>query len=968
MPKHRFDQPPVHRPREERDAEHHSERTSQPRDATAEVVEQDLVDMDAAVKERLAREAAEPDAATVVELEARARAIEKLPATACDMIAATIASADEGVLNDLSIRFGQDNHIFMLANALEQRVHRFFTANGEANNPSYYAGLVHRALTGQLEANEQRAFTEFQFYFTQEVNPLLQELYKTLQHAPDNGIKSEEEFWQLLQAGEAQQQRTTSVFGVLRLLGPQLDGLARLDIQAIRPQQRIVVENPLSVDRKAGYWEERLRLQEVYGEATLPRMIALRSNIVVETLRTEIACTPEDEQHEDLRAAYEIVAQWCETHLQAFTEPSAEEPEEFGFLIRRLHFAQGESEDVVDFLNAAEVIKRQNPELFERMAGIAPRYDHGTRGDYELGESDMFGSVFHLGLHRSLELTIRSNSSVNQLLHHRITSLTELNRPQPLLQHLNADQIQLLEDQFKSQLDGLKTGTNLQNATTAVIALMQSRLLFEAKLPQMLEAIRSQEWDEQREYLIERLRIGTPKKFIHHIKLLPEFLLHDPEIEAILRARIFDKRPGTAVKYYEKKYFLVGKKSHHEQSWLASTATELSQIIKGRVPETTNVPSTPNEHHPYQQASAKNIDIARLERDLRCDLWVEATDADLLTADFFEDLQHMSKEQILRAINAHPNISKDEWQTWRYTIEYSLSSINVAAKATEILDISPTLENRLRLKTFGPVLKKILRTMLPEDITQSPSHFFVLFSKHDADEQQTQYDAESQLKQLQINLDQNQTIDSTTREHNNKILTQAEYRIALLLKFNSYNDVFLRDHLKLLNSCSATVLDTVLTGSQKTELTTMVKKYVDHFVHQNDHYTALVVREGIQEPTDDNQEVIYEQPTILQFAERYCADSLAYQNFASKTHYPSFGWSNMKKFFYKLTREQGRWTMRPFVRFQRAPKDIRTWPIFQEMPLNDAEDTIERFNDVTEMWEKVSKRDIPELSFLTTFK
>lgn len=952
MPKHRYDQPPVHRPWEEREAEHHSERTPQPTDAAAEVVERDLADMDAAAKERLAREAAEPDAATAVELEARARAIEKLPATARDMIAATVASAGEGALNDLSIRYGRDNHIFMLASALEQRVRRFFTANGEANNPSYYAGLVHRALTGQLEANEQRVFTEFQFYFTQEVNPLLQELYKALQRVPGNGIRSEKEFWQLLQVGEAQRQRTTSVFGVLKLLGPRLEGIARLDIQAVRPQQRIVVENPLSVDRKAGYWEERLRLQEVYGETTLPRMIALRSSIVVETLRTEMACTPEDEQYEDLRAAYEIVAQWCETHSQAFTDSSAEEPEEFGFLIRRLHFAQGESEDVVDFLNAAEVIKRQNPELFERMAGIAPRYDHGTRGDYELGESDMFGSVFHLGLHRSLELTIRSNSSVSELLHYRIASLTELNRPQPLLQHLNADQIQQLANTYRAQQQQVQEGSNIERTVSTVIAFAQTRFLFEAKLPHMLEAIRSQEWDERREYFAEFFKVARPDKFIKKLAELPNEFIDDPEITQVINQRLFDRAP---------------KRNDYYHGWSPDLIPFVEQRAEGGRGDVARGGTAANYESRVDSVwtlvrAVKEYKIG-LEKygtldQIKGFLWETASDRDVLTMEFLKDLQSLTKKEVLGVLNAHPGISTKEWQDW-----YAATSTTSILKAAVASGIIPSRSlGRTIAGTAKQALERFFEEVLPEEIIQSPSRFFTLYKEinNGGDEAMNE-----QLKAITA-----KNPDQATRTRNEQLLEQPVGKLALNIQLhgheaaaNLFFDTMRNPNIELLNQCTFEQLEQELNDTQRAEL----GRHIAIFFKNRHLRLADKLSEGIARPTFDSSDTVTGQPNILQFAEKYCPDSPEYQQIAGQKIYMQFVLFGNQWKISEVERQGNQWVIKPFVRVTRSD-DYSRKELGVNSPLEENYSTIEKFNPDTNAWDKVTKEKVPELSEYDIFK
>ncbi|HLD21857.1 MAG TPA: hypothetical protein VJB65_03070, partial [Patescibacteria group bacterium] len=478
--------------------------------------------------------------------------------------------------------------------------------------------------------------------------------------------------------------RTISIFGILRLAAEQFEQLPSLHCEKPEVKQKIVVEDPFSPERKAKYWQERLHLKEVYGgEATLPAMVALRTNTLIYELKDIAAHTPDDEQHEDLRIAYEIVAHWCEEQMQPFTEASAKQPEKFGFLVRRLHFGQGNPEDMIAILNAAEVIKQKNPELFIRMAGIAPGYDHGTRGDFELRESDVLGSVFNLGLHRSLELIIRSNSTANVLFHNRIQALTELNRPQPLLQHLSEDQITQIEEKYKSMQLNTQEGNPLERTVSTIFAIMQARMmyaLFEARLPQMLEAIKSQEWDEQREFIVERLRVAGPTEFLQYISELPTEFSHDREITEIIQKRIFDVAPKRPAYQDNSRmvsdiipYVVARDEGGENYESEIQSPFDLIQSVKG-----------------YSSEMERHGTWAQVERLL----WKTAGNEAVLSEEFY-DLLHtvfmpaLAKGQTINQkqwelvcdiLYNHESISVDQWMQWKQSIEQTDKGIRVVFK------------------------------------------------------------------------------------------------------------------------------------------------------------------------------------------------------------------------------------------------------------------------------------------------
>lgn len=588
-------------------------------------------------------------------------ALVELPKTPADMLRATLDDAGQGSLSELAIRFARNEEATMLVHIIDQRVRRFFV-QADAQ-PSAYAQMLHHVATGNRDAQHLRILNEWQTFFVQEVNPLLRELYSET-HAEENGFATEDEFWAMLDAGEIDSQRTTSVFGVLRHLEDILEA-PYLNIAEVAPVRRIAVADPLSAESKKEYWSVRQKIHELYGDATLPEMIASRTESLIYQLGQAAAEIPTDDTAmEETRMAYAVVANWAGQHAKAFRHKRIQQPVNFATEVRRLHFGQGKPEEVITLFNAVELVKRDNPELYMRMAGIGRTYDHGTRGDTELGESELFGSVFHLALYRSLDMSIRSDETASALFHNRVQSLTQLDQEQPLLEHLSQDQLEQLEDITRQLHADSLSGSNVEKTTSAIMAFAATRRLFEAKLPKMLKAIQTQEWSEQREYLIESMRLATPVEFMKLVQGTPIELWDDAELDQLFQTRIaqhlrpyentFDI-PGQETDLY---YILPRGKNYPPGRRTIRNFAEFAQFI----------------HHDEHFGEA--FDDYNRER-LREALWLSASDEAILSQEFFSllttyaNLRHSKKrhrdetqkkqEFITQLITIHSDITADRW-------------------------------------------------------------------------------------------------------------------------------------------------------------------------------------------------------------------------------------------------------------------------------------------------------------------
>lgn len=629
--------------------------------------------------------AAVPDlpADMAVESEARARqeaeSQEVMPASASALIHATLGEAGEGVMSALRVRFARadDDHVLVLLHTIEQRLERFL---GTAAKPSVYAEVLvnfsGRAPTPG-KGHTRQIVAEFQIYLTAELNPLLHELSTRLAALPASDVHAPDDLLTLLQAGEVRNQKTTSLFGVLRQLTARFPDLPALHLESPVTPQRIVVVQPLDPQFES-YWKERLSCRETYGEATLPELVALRSGTALVELQETAERLTAPEEKETAAACF-LLAHWMEEQALPFQEDRASKPDELAFIVRRLHFGRGNPDEVIDLLNAAEIIKRHQPALYVRLCGIAPRYNHGSSGSTEAGRSDLFGNVFQIALARSLEVRIRTDNTTNTLFHERMYGLTQLNTKQQLLQHLDETQLRQLERNIKRLQKDAATGSATERATSGILALLASKMYLEASLPRMLEAIQSTEWEEERERLIERLRVAGPGEFIRLIDAAPQELGNDPEIQKILQDRVLSAASQNTL--YP---FTIGAYGE---------GGDLEKAIVRQIVEPADLYRSLRIHKKEMGYSGVWDQVIHL-------LWQTAPDETVVSREFLRFLSRKkikSRDDILpmlKILHAHPHITQEQWTACYKDLaesEYRLFSSPVFSSADRLDGLARTM-------------------------------------------------------------------------------------------------------------------------------------------------------------------------------------------------------------------------------------------------------------------------------------
>lgn len=451
---------------------------------------------------------AEEEAADRLALEQRPEA----PDSAEKLVAATFDSVEKVQSKLMEVAVLQKSrknydHAFQLTLIIEQRVRRYLCEE-QSNKPSPNAlSLMHA---------ETPDYQEIRYYIISELNPLLHELaqaVKKLQPVPKD-IATEQGLLLELSVGTIKGQATHSLFSMLE------------GISAAEPHmpRRIIVEDPLSNDAEnKKYWTERGKCHEVYGKTTAEGIIAVRSMTAAYEL-DDYAKQAEQSHQRKLAEAYKTLSTYIEEQTQSLNE-------DFGRTAIHLNFAHGQADDIFAVLNAAEIIKVNNPQLYARLLGIAPSYGPTT----EAQRSDLFGNAFQIAVYRSQHLSLMKEDTIDtlagrQVLRERIKGLTDFDAHQLPLQHINMRQMRELKNRVVAESAAEEKNPIL----IRMLLMMAAKGSTEYALQNLLDSVSLVERDEN----IERLKTCAPQEFIKILRNMPEAMAEDAEVQRVVAERI----------------------------------------------------------------------------------------------------------------------------------------------------------------------------------------------------------------------------------------------------------------------------------------------------------------------------------------------------------------------------------------------------------------------------------------------
>lgn len=456
-----------------------------------------------------------------------------LPESVEDLLAATFGEAGSSGLTELQTRFVRDEVAMVAGQAVEQRLRRYLF-QGETDTPSRYARALVQAggdIT-QLIPADRRTLAEMQMYLVSELNPLLQQWQTVIKPQLGETDLLETLSYGNVERGQGREQRTVSAIGLLRQLSEAHPEFASLQLEAAVHPQHLVVESPFSADTQ-DYWKARVDCAELYRATEPNQMIGWRTRHLQIVLEEAAATIPEtDPDRARVVAAYETVAKWLDVHAEAMEQPlhiddSETDHKTFDYFVSRMDFTHGDTNDVIAVLNAAELIKQHNPDLFMRMAGIAP---NPLQVEGEAQRSDLFGSAFHMALYRTLQL----NHPRFQMINQQVQQLTQLEAQATPLVRLNGEQVRQIASKFQSAALAEEPDKMTVAMIAATLASLIARHPREVALALMVNSV---EQDSRTETL-ERLQKAGAHDFYVMIQGAPEAFLDDPAYIEVVRHRL----------------------------------------------------------------------------------------------------------------------------------------------------------------------------------------------------------------------------------------------------------------------------------------------------------------------------------------------------------------------------------------------------------------------------------------------
>jgi|GEM_PF-2808642 len=415
--------------------------------------------------------AAEVEGIAAAQLEAEKK---EKPETAEQLIEAT-----EDAVDSLAQRLVRNSLAYEYLTELSSRVQRYLS-DSENGTPSLYAqALV--ASRDRTTPAQTASLAAIAGQIVSEINPLLFEIQNVIvEHnamtqagAPAGDIlKKEGGLIDVLKTGSVGGQKTTSLFGFL-------EGLSVT--QEIAPRTIVVVDPFTADDSNKQYWQDRMAVwQEVSGkkQKSYENLISLRSENAVFDL--DMAAEEAEAKGDQAAAeAFITLAQYIENRIAPLTQ-------NFKKTVRHLSFLDGQADDIFDFFNAVEIVKQKNPQLYARLLGVAP-----GRQSSEAERSDLFGNVFQIAFYRSAHRRVGAKGVVGrQVLNERLKGLAEMDTKQLPLRHINAEQMDALQAELKTELQKAPAEQN-SILITSLIGSLVSRSR-ETNLHELLEAVSEQ--------------------------------------------------------------------------------------------------------------------------------------------------------------------------------------------------------------------------------------------------------------------------------------------------------------------------------------------------------------------------------------------------------------------------------------------------------------------------------------------
>lgn len=564
---------------------------------------------------------------------------EREPQDARELIVATIETVNQ-LMRDVEEHLPDNDEALEILTHIDERLQTYLVHEESEVTPTPY---VEAFFNDEAELVER-----FNAHLLAELNPLLHRLHRALMRhdartKEQQQLQNREALAARLNAATVDSQMVHTLFA--RLEGWSFD---RPDMPV-----RLIVEDPLAKD-KQNYWVPRAKEQQVYGIEKPEKVIASRSFTAAYELESaaEIAEERGDEKS----------AQACRLLAGYITQQGELMERNFTRTVRDLDFVHGDPDQLFNVLNAAEIVKQQEPALYASLLGVSPK--PGATAEAQM--SPLTGNAFHIAVARSQHYELGDNIGDNVssdllpaivLLKERVRLMTEMRTSQLPLMHVG--RLQIAGESLALRGVAQEAIDRGNNEALYMIAGLLGRRGMEIELARLLKSVDVAE----REKHVEDLRTATPREFLALVRGLSEDALEDPRIHEVVAERLrltneeeeMNKRPNKA--------HIITRLSRHDYNNDGSNSGK--NVTRGIALDVLD--QLFGEDSPEQTA-------------LQMMLWETMPKEAVLSEEFFDDIIQAQKraqkketttmagrpwlgESVLYAA-AHPDITEEEWSEW----------------------------------------------------------------------------------------------------------------------------------------------------------------------------------------------------------------------------------------------------------------------------------------------------------------
>ncbi|MDP2631088.1 MAG: hypothetical protein Q8P56_06835, partial [Candidatus Uhrbacteria bacterium] len=438
----------------------------------------------------------------------------RMPETPEEMIAATLEPATGSVdrlLTILSRSTRSNLSSFQdILIQIQERLHRYLhdvkDKKGKTEtSPSAYAQKIFHAGADRSADLLIDDLSRFTGTMIAELNPLFHKAWKEYQKLTKS-IQSEkklslhlpatmEEFFASFEKGDLQNQKVYSFFGIVEKISEANPSFPQLDLTRPYVPKELIVLDPFG-SNQFSYWNDAQRLHKSIYEQD----ISLSDNVRTRTERAldELGKLLQDSGDADLNEAVELIGFWLNGELSQIEGMNDDELKKYS---AGVHFAYGEPNEIMGFLNFLEILKQKEPVVYARILGRSAQ-----AGSPEATRSDLFGNMLHVALYNSLHLYTGRGMSEYQDFNSFVTGLTKIDARQDELGLISDEDMARFEQEFLRHAEA-----EMENPFLGVAALRFGEFSRAYRLRKMLEKVSA----ENRERLLVELRNATPKEFIH---------------------------------------------------------------------------------------------------------------------------------------------------------------------------------------------------------------------------------------------------------------------------------------------------------------------------------------------------------------------------------------------------------------------------------------------------------------------